>query len=147
MNLRKELLTGLMFLALGLGALFVGAQYRLGAATSMGPGYFPVMLSSAVALIGAVIALKAILNPDLSQAPAEFHFRPLLIIIAAVLAFGLLIDRFGLIVAMAALILISRMAIRSKGVVEPIVIFVVLTALAMGIFVFGLNMPLKLGPW
>ncbi|MGV6873771.1 tripartite tricarboxylate transporter TctB family protein [Pseudochelatococcus sp. B33] len=147
MKLTKELLSGLMFLALGLGALFMGMQYRLGTATSMGPGYFPVMLSSAVALLGVAIAAKAMLNPDAAQPVTEFHVRPLAIIVAAILAFGLLIDRFGLVVAMAALVAVSRIAIRGRGIVELTVIFVVLTAIAIGIFVFGLNLPLKLRPW
>jgi len=136
-----------MFLVLGLGALAVGMQYRLGTATSMGPGYFPVMLSSAVALVGALIAVRAVLKPAATQPLSKFYWRPVALIVAAVLVFGYLIDRLGLIVAMAGLIAISGVALRNRRIGEQFLMFVVLTAIAIAIFVYGLNMPLKLRPW
>ena len=147
MKITKDTVTGLMFLALGLGALFMALQYRLGTLTAMGPGYFPVMLSCLVALCGAIMTVRSAIAPDPERVLTEFHIKPLAIIVVAVLIFGLTIDRFGLVAAIAALILISQLAMRKKGIVEPIVIFAVLTVIAILVFVTGLNIPLKLGPW
>jgi hypothetical protein len=147
MKLTKDLLAGSLFVIIGLGALAMGIQYRLGSATAMGPGYFPVMLSILVAVLGATLFLRALFYPETSEPPAKLYLRPLLIIAVSVLAFGLLIDRAGLIAALAALIFISRLATRGKSLWELALIFVVLTAIAFAIFVFGLKLPLKLGPW
>ena len=41
----KDLVAGLMFIAIGITAIVIASNYTLGTAARMGPGYFPRILS------------------------------------------------------------------------------------------------------
>ena len=50
----KDFWTGVMFIAIAAVALYAGRGYSLGTAVRMGPGYFPMLLGSLLALIGLI---------------------------------------------------------------------------------------------
>ena len=50
--LSTDLLSGLLFAALGAGALYISWRYPAGTAARMGPGYFPHLVSSLLVLLG-----------------------------------------------------------------------------------------------
>jgi len=56
----KRLASGLIFLAIGVFAMTYGSRYRMGTATRMGPGYFPFIVASIVALLGFVAAATSL---------------------------------------------------------------------------------------
>ena len=57
---QKDFFSGLMFIAAG-GAFAVGAtNYTVGEGARMGPGYFPLMLGSLLALLGLAITLLSL---------------------------------------------------------------------------------------
>ncbi|MGV6873449.1 tripartite tricarboxylate transporter TctB family protein [Pseudochelatococcus sp. B33] len=144
MHLTKDFLSGFLFIILGSGAVFIASSYRLGTLAAMGPGYFPIMLGVAITALGALIAIRAVIMPDTSEPLERLYIRPLLMVLAAVIAFGLFIQSYGLVASVVALILISRAA-RTEGTwLELVVMVVVLTAIPVGIFVYGLGLPLKL---
>ena len=58
--LSKDLLSGLMFIAFGLGALYFGQKLALGTPVRMGPGYVPHMLSFIMLSLGSIIVLATI---------------------------------------------------------------------------------------
>ena len=62
------------------------------------------------------------------------------------LAFGLLIDGFGFLAAVAALVVLARLAGRNQSLGETAVLAVGLALLGAGIFVWGLGLPLPLLP-
>lgn len=143
----KDLLAGAMFMVFGLGGAVIATGYGMGTAARMGPGYFPVALGMVIALLGAVMSVKALLNPDSSEPIEAGKLRPILFISLAILAFGLLIDGRGLIAAVVALVVIARFAGREGSALEVLAITALLTVIATAIFVWGLNIPLKLRPW
>lgn len=147
MRVTKDLLSGLLFAGLGFGAVIIARGYELGSATRMGPGYFPILLGGLVGFLGLIVCVRALIRPDTSEPVGGWEIRPLTLILAGILAFAALIDSWGLIASLAALILVGRLAGREGGAIELIVILVTLTAVAVGIFVYALNMPLQLGPW
>jgi putative tricarboxylic transport membrane protein len=147
MRMTKDLLAGSLFFALGAGALLVGRHYPIGHATQMGPGYFPLLVGSAIALIGLVIAGRALIDPDSSAPLDRWGLVPLAVILLSVIAFSALIDRFGLIIAIIAVAAISRLAGRRGSVAELAALTAVLVAITAGIFVFGLKVPFQLKPW
>jgi len=53
---KRDFLSGLMLVGLGVGALLVARNYRMGTAFRMGPGYFPVVLSFLLIGIGFIVA-------------------------------------------------------------------------------------------
>ncbi|WP_435264508.1 tripartite tricarboxylate transporter TctB family protein [Shinella sp. BE166] len=144
MHVTKDLLSGIIFMALGAGATVIGSSYRLGTLAAMGPGYFPVVLGISITALGALVAIRAALRPDSSEPLERLHLRPLLFVLAAVAVFGLLIQSYGLVASVLALVFLSRFS-RTEGTwLELAAMLVVLTAIPVGVFVYGLGLPLKL---
>ena len=55
--LSKDFLSGVMFIAFGLTALWFGRNLALGTSVRMGPGYVPHMLADIMMLLGSCISL------------------------------------------------------------------------------------------
>jgi len=147
MRITKDLLSGLLFLGFGVGAVAIAQNYKLGTLGRMGSGYFPSLMAGLLIVLGLILLVRAILRPGSSEAVGTIEFRPVFFISAAIIAFGLIIGPFGVIAALAALIVIGRFAGREGGIVEVALMVVVLTAVVIAIFVYGLNVRLHLGPW
>jgi len=146
MRLTKDLLSGLMFLAFGAGAAVIAHGYNFGTPARMGSGFFPVVIGVIIAIMGLVLIVRSLLKPASDEAVGEFQFRPLVFISAAIVIFGVLIEDAGLIASLAALIVVARLAGREGSLLELALMVAVLIAIAVGIFVYGLNIRLKLGP-
>src|ERR1700680_1404751 len=58
--LDRDLLCGVLFVALGAATLFYARQYPLGSLTDMGPGYFPTILGAALVIFGATIGIGSL---------------------------------------------------------------------------------------
>lgn len=139
----KDLLAGLIFVVIGLAMFFMSQNYEIGAANRMGPGYLPAGLSLVLLLIGLVQFIAGFRNPEAD--PIEHHaIEPLAFILASVAAFGFLIDRAGMIIAVIAMVYIAcgRRVLRNP--VEVTLIAVLLTTFCYLLFIYmlGLNIPL-----
>jgi hypothetical protein len=118
--------------------------YPLGTSSDPGAGYFPVGLGFLLALLGSVVLFGA-----LSRTPSadpgligRLAWRPLLVILFAVLLFGVLLPWLGLFVALPVLVFVSSLATSAFRWQEVLLNAVVLTALCFGIFIWGLNLTL-----
>ena len=147
MRLTKDLLSGLMFCAFGIGAAVVAQDYNLGSLSRMGSGFFPTVLGTGLALLGLAITVRAVIKPETSEPIADLGLRPAFFISVAIVLFGVLIDDFGLLAALAALIIVARFAGREGSVLELAVMVIVLTAIAVAVFVYALGVRLDLVPW
>ncbi len=58
----KDFWAGLMFIAFGLGFMFVAQNYAMGNAVRMGPAYFPTVLGGMLAVLGAAVFLRAFVS-------------------------------------------------------------------------------------
>jgi len=58
----KDFWAGVMFIAFGLGFMVVAQNYAMGNAVRMGPAYFPTVLGGMLAVLGAVVFLRAFLS-------------------------------------------------------------------------------------
>jgi hypothetical protein len=116
---QKDFFSGLLFM--GSGAVFAGGAitYRIGEASNMGPGYFPLCLGILLALLGGLITFKSLVLESFGgDRVGRWALKPLFFIIAANLVFGVLLGglpalglpAMGLIVAIYALIFIASMA-------------------------------------
>ena len=56
----KDFVAGLLFVAVGIAAIVIAANYPLGTAARMGPGYFPRILGILLILLGSALALRAL---------------------------------------------------------------------------------------
>jgi Ca2+/Na+ antiporter len=144
----KDLLSGFLFLVFGIGAIVIAWSYPLGTASEMGPGYFPMLLGGVLALIGLVTSATAILRPEQSEPVGAWPVRALVLILASVLLFAVLIDRAGLVISVAVLVIGSRLASSEKSSwVDTLLMLLLLCALAVVIFIYGLELPMSVGPW
>ena len=61
----KDLLAGLIFIGFGLAFGYTSLTYEVGTALRMGPGYFPLILSLVILLLGVIIAARSFFTgPD-----------------------------------------------------------------------------------
>ena len=132
--------SGLIFLAIGTFGMIYGSRYRMGSATHMGPGYFPFVLSAIIALLGLASAVTS-LAPAHAPRPVVWHVIPLICILAGIAAFGLLVEHAGLVLAIAAVVVLGCYQRLLSRPWEVLVIGVVLIGMSVGLFIHGLGMP------
>jgi len=140
-----DLLTGLFFLTLGGGTILYGSRYAMGSAMRMGPGYFPFLTSVCLMLLGLVLVVRSLIRGG--KAIGTLALRPLFVVLLATLAFGLLVERTGFLLASVALVLASRFADRGFRFVEVAALALFLTALIAAIFRYGLGLPIRMMPF
>ena len=108
----------------------------------MGPGFFPRVLGVILMGFGVITGLKGLRSGE--RVEGVWSWCPLLLLAAALIAFGWLMEHLGLIPALVALILISAKAGQEHRWGETLVLTVVLCVLAIAIFVWGLGLPYSL---
>ncbi len=145
-RLTTDFLTGLLFLAFGLFVIIYGSRYPLGTASRMGPGYYPLLASSGLVLLGIVLVARSVMKGG-GDAISGINIRPLLLILLGTLAFGVLIERVGFLAASVALVVLTRFAERDIRLAETAALALFLTAFTTAIFWYALGMPLRLAIW
>jgi uncharacterized membrane protein len=144
----KDLWAGLHYIAIGAAGWWFALDYPFGSALRMGPGYFPIVLSALMILMGTyVLALG--LRKEHEKIEGNWSIRALIVLPLATVVFGVLMEEAGFIPAMAALIPISAAAGRDFKWLEVILLTIGLTiACALGfITALGLPYPLIKGMW
>ena len=118
----------------------------LGSAASMGPGYFPLLVTMPLALIGLIVAARAF---GRGNAPQE-TVRPIAfaLVLAAPIAFALTVKGLGFVGAIALTVLVSAWASRAMTVRTALLTTAVISVLCVVIFYSLLRMPVALvGDW
>ena len=145
---QRDFWSGLMFIAVGLAFAVGSTNYSMGSSARPGPGYFPLILSVIMAILGAIVLFKAMtIETDDGNPIGSIAWRPLLIVVAAIGFFGLALPRLGMLITVPILIVIVSLAsteFRLKGVLASAV---VLTVGAWAIFIAGLKLTIPLYPW
>ncbi len=143
----KDFWAGLIYIGVGVTALWVGADYKMGTAGSMGPGYFPKVLGGILIVLGLVAMLRSIVSHG--QPVGAIVWKPLVLILLACVLFGLLLRPFGLLVSLVTLVLVSAAASQElKFDLKPSTGLVLLTVFCTLVFVKGLGVPMPiLGTW
>lgn len=139
----QDLGAGVVFILIGGAGILFGQDLAVGSAARMGPGYFPLLLSWLIIAIGLVLAVKSVATQGPPIPP--IHFRPLTAIVAAILAFGALIDWIGLALTAAVLIVGAAYARRDVDRTETFLLAAGLALFTVGVFVYVLKQPLP--PW
>lgn len=122
---------------------YAWASYDLGSLRRMGPGFFPVVLGALLAGPGALVAIPAMRRPS-QQRP--FAWLETISVVAALLIFGLLLERLGVLLTTAATVLITTTVAPRPGLGWRLVLTLAVTALVWLVFVRGLNMSLPVLP-
>jgi hypothetical protein len=135
---------GLIFLAIGVGFMWLAREYRMGSAARIGPAYFPTLLGGLLAVLGLTITVPALFVAG--EKFPHMSWRPLLTILAGILVFGFLLEPAGLVAAVAALVIVGGFADPELRFRETIGIAFFLIVFSVGIFVALLGLPLNLWP-
>lgn len=152
---QKDFFSGVLFTAVGIAFAVGATNFTVGDAARMGPGYFPLMLGTLLALLGSAITVKSF-TTGLPGGDKVGHiaWRPLGFILGANLTFGALLvglpsigfPAMGLIVAIYALVIISSMARKGFSIKESLILATLLSVGSFVGFVYLLKLPLPVLP-
>lgn len=144
----KDILSGLIFLGIAAAFGYAASGYPLGTALRMGPGYFPLVLAGALAVLGLAIMAKGITAAAAEGEIGPVPWRGILFIIGALIFFGATIKGIGLAPSVFGAALLSALASRQNGPVAALAIAVALTILCILVFHYGLGLSVPVvGPW
>jgi len=141
----KDFWSGLMFLAFAAVALLSARGYSLGSAGKMGPGYFPLLLGFVLALIGAILVARSFVIQG--EGVGRLSVLPLMVVVLGVCLFAFSIETLGLVVALVAVTVVSALASwKDFRLREAALLAAALATFAVGVFVYGLRLPLPVWP-
>jgi Tripartite tricarboxylate transporter TctB family len=142
----RDFWTGVIYVAVGAGAVVIARDYGLGTAFRMGPGYFPTILGGLLVLIGLLSLGRAALRSGEPLPPARI--KGLLAVTIATLGFGALLRGAGLVVALPVLVVVSAAASARFRWGPALALAAGLTLFCAAVFLKGLGVPIPLrGPW
>lgn len=145
--LTKDFLSGLMFIAFGLVALYFGRHLAIGTAVRMGPGYIPRALALILLGLGGLICVLALVTG--SEAVEAPRWKPITLVTIGIVCFALLFESAGLLPALVVLVAISSFAGEEFKLGEVLLNMAVLAVLCVIVFKFGLGMNISViqGIW
>ncbi|GHU04685.1 hypothetical protein FACS1894158_05500 [Betaproteobacteria bacterium] len=136
----KELICGLLVLAVGLAFMIGSYDLDFGSSEQMGPGFFPVLAGGVTLVIGLAIMLGSLSKADTRF--QEVPWRPMFAVGVSVAAFAIFLNYFGLFPAVMGCVIFSAFGDRTSRPFGVIVLAVVGAVGAWLIFSVGLGLPL-----
>lgn len=142
----KDFWSGVIFVCFGLAAVLIGRDYSMGTAGRMGPAYFPTILGGLLAVIGLVAVVRSMFRSG--DTIERFAIKEIILVLLAVLLFGLIVRGAGLLPAVIVLVMLSGFASVKFRLLQSIMLAVGLAIFAVLVFVKALGLPMPiLGPW
>lgn len=143
----KEFVAGAVFMLVAAAFAFSALRnLSLGTAGKMGPGYFPLMVAAALALIGLVISLRAFAGR--TETINVVGWRALVLVLAAPAAFALTVAPLGFVAAIVFATATAAWASRVMTVRFSLSLVLFMTTLCVVVFSTILKMPVPLiGAW
>ena len=152
---QKDFYSGLLYTVVGAAFAYGATSYNVGTAARMGPGYFPLLLGSLLAIIGGIIIFKAlVVETPTGDRIGSWAWKPLSFIIAGNLLFGVLLGglpsikfpAMGLIVAIYGTTLVVSMAGDKFKLKEVLILATVLSVLSYLAFIVLLKLQFPVWP-
>jgi putative tricarboxylic transport membrane protein len=155
----KNFWGGVLFAAIGgafvviakgvkLGDSVLLAGYAMGTPARMGPAFFPFWLGLILFLLGVLIAVMGFREkggPD--AAFPQYHWKPILYVLGAVVLFGLILKPVGMLLAGFLVVFISSMGNPEKFHTRDVIVLgTALVIFCALVFVWGLKLPIPLCP-
>jgi hypothetical protein len=138
----KDFWAGMMFFGTGVGAMSTARHYPFGTTLSMGPGYFPMVLSGILIVFGIYITLRGLRRNEKIQGP--WSIRALIMLPLSIVVFGILMNLAGFIPALVALVFLSSASGRQFKLKEVLLLTLFLSVLSVAMFIWGLGLPYPL---
>ncbi|WP_234464152.1 tripartite tricarboxylate transporter TctB family protein [Paracoccus caeni] len=136
-----------MLLAIG---AFFGLQtmgLEIGTSLRMGPGYFPMMLTILLLILGVAVLISAF-KTKAGEPIGPIAWRGMLLILPAPVFFGLTVKGLGFVPALFFTALIAAGASIKMKPLTALILAVIVTIASTLIFSYGLGLPFRrFGPW
>ncbi len=153
--LGKDHYGALLIVALGISVLVASVSYRIGSLTQMGSGFFPMVLGVLLLLTGIAIGLtatpansgEASAASDKTKPHGGFEWRSWSCILGGLAAFIVFAVYGGMLLASFSSVFIAAMGDRQNTVRHAVVIGVIMTAIYVVVFHYGLRLPPPLFRW
>jgi putative tricarboxylic transport membrane protein len=144
---RKNVLAGLMFIAIAALGLWLSRDYPIGTALRMGTGYVPRLLCWILMGLGAAILVQGLREKDAPPERISWHqLMPIVVVTTSLVAFAMAIEQLGLVLSILLLVGIGAVAARDIKIWELLLAAVVLIALSYAIFILGLGLTIPVWP-
>lgn len=144
----RALTAAVLVIAVGGFAVFQGFGYRVGELQRMGSGYFPVLVGSAIVLLGLGMAALSFLYRDEDEEQGQgIAYRSAIFVLGSVVVFGMLIDSYGMLPAVFATIVVAAFADPKQRVIPVLILAAVTSVVSVGLFVYALDLPFKVFVW
>ncbi|MDC8787278.1 tripartite tricarboxylate transporter TctB family protein [Roseateles koreensis] len=144
---QRDFWSGLLFVLVGVAFAWGAMHYKFGGAAQPGPAYFPFFLGVLLALLGGLILFKALsIESDGGDPIGAIAWRPLLLIVAALVFFGLALPTLGLMLTLPAMVLMLGLASAEFRWKETVLYSLILTLASWLLFVWGLKLSIPVWP-
>lgn len=144
---RKDFWSAFLYITLGTVTIIASLGYEFGSASNMGPGFFPIVLSTVLIIIGAILAIRSFraAGTVASSKLGHMNWKALALISGSTVVFGLLLPLTGVVIALPALMLMGASASRHFRIeLRAILGMLVLSGVCALVFVVGLGVPMPL---
>ena len=145
----EDFWSGLMFTVAGLAFAIGATSYSFGHSARPGPGYFPFGLGLLLAVLGVGILLKSWFgerDEDDGRNELPIAWRPLTVVVAAIVLFGLALPRLGMALTLPLLICVISRAGDQFRWRDVLLNTAILTAGSWAVFIKGLQLTIPLWP-
>src|SRR3979411_175148 len=137
---RKNVLAGLMFIAIAALGLWVSRDYPIGTALRMSTGYVPRLLCWILMGLGAAVLVQGLREKDAPPERTSWRqLMPIMVVTTSLVAFAFAIEQLGLVLSILLLGGIGAIAARDIGIWETLVAALVLVGLSWAIFILVLG--------
>lgn len=145
-RLSRDLVAGVLLFAVGAFVIVHAlVEYPLGSLRQMGPGFFPLVLGVLLAGLGLMVGQEGLRRQ--AEGLPGFDVRPFLAVIASMLVFALLVVHFGLLPAVAAMIIPAVLAEDKLGVVGTLFFMVIMVVVTYVLFSVLLRLTIPMYRW
>ncbi|HZO46431.1 MAG TPA: tripartite tricarboxylate transporter TctB family protein [Xanthobacteraceae bacterium] len=151
---RKNVLSGLMFVAIAAIGLWVSRSYPIGTALRMSSGYVPRLLCWLLMGLGVIVLVQGLMEthppePARERTPEDgviAQLRPVVVVTLALITFGLALETLGLVCSILLLVMVASMANRELKLWETLAAAAGLSVLTWLIFILGLGLTIPVWP-
>lgn len=135
----RDAIGGLLLVGIGLFFLLGALDMRVGEARRMGPGYFPMVLGIIGMILGAIIAIPALMRPGVLPG---VNWRPFFAVMTAILVFALVMPKTGLLPAVFATVVVASFGDPRSRLWQTVLLAAGLAAATWVVFIYGLGLPM-----
>lgn len=140
----QDFAAGAVLCAIAVAGLWFGRHWETGTLANVGSGLFPRLICILLLGFGGYILIRSLQHSGASL--SGWAWRPLLAVTASMLAFAVTIERAGLVVAVAAVVVVGSLAGAPLGLIRLAALVAVLAFLCTAMFIWGLGLPLQVWP-